>query len=44
MYIVVVSYDQPNTFDEVPCRHNLETSIIHTAPLRAIFIGDNLEF
>jgi hypothetical protein len=23
-YIVVVSYDQPNTFAKVPCRHNLK--------------------
>jgi hypothetical protein len=23
----MVSYDQPNTFAEVPCRHNLEKSL-----------------
>jgi len=26
-YIVMVSYDQPNTYAEVPCRHKLENSL-----------------
>ena len=37
-YVVLVSYNQPNTFAEVTCKHNLELSIISIAPLSAEFL------
>ena len=37
-YIVVLSYDQPNTFARVTCKHNLEPSISKNAPLSVDFL------
>jgi len=38
MYIVVVSYGQPNTFAEVTCRHNLKI-LYHKKGLIVILSG-----
>ena len=44
-YIVVVSYDQPNTFAEVTCKQNLwKHPVFKNAPFSAIFIEIILNF